>query len=47
VKRLALLAAALLALGAVPAHAVTKEYSTGNINARIVDRLDRSQDLRG
>jgi len=45
VKRLALLAAALLALGAVPAHAVTKEYSTGNIKARIADRLDRSLEV--
>jgi subtilisin-like proprotein convertase family protein len=45
VKRLALLAGALLALGAGSAQAVTKEYSTGNINARIADRLDRSLDV--
>jgi hypothetical protein len=45
VKRLALLAFALLVPGAGAAHAVTKEYSTGNINARIADRLDKSLDV--
>jgi hypothetical protein len=40
-KRLALVAVAVLTLGAAPAHAVTKEYSTGNINARVGDRLDQ------
>lgn len=41
-KRLALLAVAVFALGATPAHAATREYSTGNINARVGERLDRS-----
>jgi subtilisin-like proprotein convertase family protein len=45
VKRLALVAAALLALGPAPAQAVTKEYSTGDINAGISDRLDQSLDV--
>lgn len=41
-KRLALLAVAFFALGVAPAHAATKEYSTGNIAARIGTQLDRS-----
>ena len=41
-KRFALLGLAFLALGTAPAHAVTKEYSTGNINQRIGGALDRS-----
>jgi subtilisin-like proprotein convertase family protein len=42
VKRFALLGLAFLALGTAPAHAATKEYSTGNINQRIGGALDRS-----
>jgi hypothetical protein len=45
VKRLALLTLALLAVGAAPADAATKEYSTGNINARIGDRLDKALEV--
>jgi hypothetical protein len=42
VKRLALLAFAVLALGSAPADAATKEYSTGNINVRIAGVRDTS-----
>jgi hypothetical protein len=42
VKRLAVLALALLALGAAPAQSATKEYSTGNVNIRIGAHLDES-----
>jgi uncharacterized protein YraI len=35
VKRLAVPALGLLALGAAPAQSATKEYSTGNVNVRI------------
>ncbi len=41
-KRLAAVALAVLALGVAPAGAVTKEYSTGNVNVRIGAHLDRS-----
>jgi hypothetical protein len=42
VKRLALVALMVLALGAVPAQSATKEYSTGNINVRVGAHLDKS-----
>jgi subtilisin-like proprotein convertase family protein len=42
VTRVGVLALALLALGAAPAQPATKEYSTGNINARIGAHLDES-----
>jgi subtilisin-like proprotein convertase family protein len=42
VRRLALVAAAVLVLGAAPAQSATKEYSTGNVNVRIGARLDES-----
>jgi subtilisin-like proprotein convertase family protein len=42
VKRLALVALTVLALGAVPAQSATKEYSTGNINVRVGAHLDKS-----
>lgn len=41
-RRLALVALAVLMLGAAPAGAVTKEYSTGNVNVRIGAHLDQS-----
>jgi subtilisin-like proprotein convertase family protein len=42
VTRHALLALAVLALGAAPAQSATKEYSTGNVNVRIGAQLDES-----
>ena len=44
-KRLALLALAVLALGAAPAQSATKEYSTGNVTVRIGAHLDQSLDV--
>ena len=44
-KRVVLAAATILVLVAGPASAKTDEYSTGNINARITDRLDKSIDV--
>ena len=41
-RRLALLALAVLALGAAPAQSATKEYSTGNVSVRIGAHLDES-----
>jgi hypothetical protein len=46
VKRLALLALALSALGPASAGAATNEYSTGNVNARIGASFDRSLTVR-
>jgi subtilisin-like proprotein convertase family protein len=42
VKRAALLALAVLALGAAPAQSATKEYSTGDVHVRIGAHLDES-----
>jgi subtilisin-like proprotein convertase family protein len=42
VRRVALLALAVLALGAAPAQSATKEYSTGNVKIRIGPQLDES-----
>jgi hypothetical protein len=42
VTRLTLVALAVVALGAAPAGAVTREYSTGNVNVRIGSQLDES-----
>lgn len=43
--RLLVAAATILALVAGPASAKTNEYSTGNINARVVGQLDKSIDV--
>jgi subtilisin-like proprotein convertase family protein len=40
VKRLALVALAVFAFGTAPAHAATKEYSTGNVDIRIGAHLE-------
>jgi subtilisin-like proprotein convertase family protein len=45
-KRLALVAVGLLGLSTAPAHAVTKSYSSGNINAAVGARLDQTLNVR-